>query len=136
MYLLDTNIIIYVIRHPSSPCALKIAGMLRSGHICISVITYSELMFGVYNSKAPEQTRNALNAVLAGIGILDFDAEVAETFGYVLSQYRKKGNVHNNKDRDLMIASHALSLNCTLVTNNIKDFKDIDGLSIEDWIHK
>ena len=135
MILLDINILIYSIRHPASECALKVARHTGKD-LCISVITYSELVFGAYNSSNVQQNLSVINSLLSGIKVLDFDSNAGRYFGMLLADRRKKGIVHNNKDRDLMIAAHALSLGCVLVTDNLKDFADIPDLSVQDWIRK
>ena len=131
-FMLDTNILIFAIRHPDSVCAGKVA--LHSGSdICISVVTYAELEYGIMNSKDPERNRNAIRRILAGIRILDFNLLAAIHFGDILAELKKKGATDACIDRDKMIAAHARSLGCTLVTDNIRHFNRIDGLSIENW---
>lgn len=132
MYMLDTNIIIFCMRHPSSACASKLA--LHLGRdLCISVVTYAELEYGIMNSSDPARNRRAVNQILAGIRILDFDMNAATHFGDILAELRKKGKDKQNQDRDKMIAGHCRSLGFTLVTDNTKDFMDIDRLDIENW---
>ena len=70
---------------------------------------------------------------LAGIVTLDFDLSAGIEFGRILAELRKKGKSKDNQDRDKMIAGHARSLGYILVTDNLKDFTDIDGLRIENW---
>lgn len=132
MYLLDTNILIFCIRHPHSECAKTVAEHVGKD-ICISVITFAELEYGILNSKYPEQNRLAINSVLAGIKIEDFDIHAATHFGQILAELKKIHKDKQNQDRDKMIAAHARSRGYTLITNNTKDFIDIDNLVIEDW---
>lgn len=132
MYMLDTNILIFCMRHPDTKCAAKVAAHLGED-ICISVITYAELEYGIQNSSKQEQSRQAVNRILAGIRIVDFDMRAAFHFGAILAELKKKGKYSNNQDRDKMIGAHARSRNYTLVTDNTKDFADIDGLLIENW---
>ena len=63
MYMLDTNILIFCMRHPGSACATRVASHLGLD-VCISVVTYAELEFGIHNSKMPEQSRIAVNRIL------------------------------------------------------------------------
>ena len=132
MYMLDTNIIIFCIRHRDSVCARRVASHLGKD-ICISVITYTELEFGIQNSIMPEKNREAVKRFLAGISIVDFDIDAAVDFGAVLAELKQKQRYDVARDRDKMIAAHARSRGDVLVTNNIKDFKDIDRLILEDW---
>ena len=132
MYLLDTNIIIFCMRHPDSVCADRVASHLGED-VCISVVTYAELEYGICNSSKPEQGRAAVNRILAGIMILDFDRSAAAHYGSILAELKKKHKDKQNQDRDKMIAAHARANGFILVTDNTKDFIDIDGLSIENW---
>lgn len=128
MYMLDTNILIFAMRHPGTPCAYMVAS--HAGHdICISVITYSELEFGIINSRNPEKNRDAVSRMLAGIPILSFDMAAGMHFGDILA--KSKGIY--GQDRDKMIAAHCRSLGYTLVTDNIKDFQYVDDLDILTW---
>lgn len=132
MYMLDTNIIIFSIRHPNSECAHKIAQHVGED-LCISVVTLAELEYGIMNSKYPERNRTSLQMFLSGIWILDFDINAAIHFGDILADMKQRKILQENSDRDKMIAAHARSLGYTLVTNNTKDFIHIKNLCLEDW---
>lgn len=128
MYMHDTDILIYAMRHPNIPCAHTVASH-AGDDICISVITYSELEYGIRNSRNPSKNREAVNRMLAGIPILDFDISAGKHFGDILSI--SKGIY--GQDRDKMIAAHCRSLGYTLITDNMKDFQYVDGLEIMTW---
>ena len=128
MYMLDTNIIIFAMRHPDTPCAHMVAAHVCKD-ICISVITYSELEYGILNSRNPDKNRKAVCMILAGIPILDFDLSAGKHFGDILS--KSKGIY--GQDRDKMIAAHCRSLGYTLITDNIKDFQYVSDLDIQTW---
>ena len=132
MYMLDTNIVIFCMRHPDSACASRLAAHLGKD-VFISVVTYAELEYGIMNSGDPQRNRQGVNRFLAGIGILDFDMKSAAHFGSILAELKKKHKDKQNQDRDKMIAGHARSLGSILITDNTKDFMDIDGLTIENW---
>ena len=128
MYMLDTNILLFAMRHPDTPCAHKVAS--HTGiDICISVITYAELEYGILNSRNPARNREAVNRMLAGIPILDFDMSAGKHFGEILS---KSKDIYG-QDRDKMIAAYGRSLGYTLITDNIKDFQYMDDLDILTW---
>ena len=128
MYMLDTNILIFAMRHPDTPCAHRVAS--HTGiDICISVITYAVLEYGILNSRNPARNREAVNRMLAGIPILDFDMSAGKHFGEILS---KSKDIYG-QDRDKMIAAHCRSLGYTLITDNIKDFQYMDDLDILTW---
>ena len=132
MFMLDTNILIFSIRHPDSACAKRLAGHVGRD-VCISVVTYAELVYGVENSSDPARNAEALNRFLAGIRILDFDMDAGIHYGKILAELKKKHLDKQNQDRDKMIAAHARSLGFTLVTDNTKDFSGIAGLSLDNW---
>lgn len=132
MYMLDTNIIIFSIRHPQSVCAKRVAEHVGID-LCISVVTYAELEYGICNSRRPDKNRTAVQMFLAGIRILNFDMNAAQHFGNILADMHQRKIMQENSDRDKMIAAHARSMGYILVTNNTKDFIHIDGLQLEDW---
>ena len=132
MFMLDTNIIIFCIRHPDSDCAKTLASHIGRD-VCISVVTYAELEYGIMNSRDPARNREAMNLFLAGIRIMDFDIHAAIHFGDILAELKQQHKDKQNQDRDKMIAGHARSLNYVLVTDNTKDFVDITGLKLENW---
>lgn len=130
MYMLDTNAVIMGIRHPDWPIFNKIKAHVGKD-MCISVITLGELEYGIRKSSRPEITRLAVYTFLAGIRVLDFDAQAAKHFGDIFGDLELK---HMRiSDRDTMIAAHARSLGYILVTNNTREFSRVEGLLIEDW---
>lgn len=130
MYMLDTNAVIMGIRHPDWPIFRKITEHVGKD-ICISVITLGELEYGIRKSSRPEVTRLAVYTFLAGIPVIDFNTEAARHFGDIFGDLELK---HMRiSDRDTMIAAHARSLGCVLVTNNTREFSRVEGLIIEDW---
>ncbi len=131
MYMLDTDICIYIIkRKPKS--ALKRLESLQPGQLAMSAITFAELMNGAKKSKQVEANVSILNELGELIQILSFDQKAAIFYGDVRSTLEKKGNIIGSND--LLIAAHALSLDCILVSNNEKEFKRVNGLRIENWI--
>lgn len=132
MYMLDTNILIFCLRHPDSKCTQTLASHLGQD-VCISVVTYAELEYGIMNSKYPDHNRVAVNKILAGIPIVDFDLKAAVHFGHILAELKQKKADKQNQDRDKMIAAHARSRGHILITDNTRDFADIDNLKLENW---
>ena len=133
MYMLDTNILVFAIRHPRH----EINQILKrhiANDVCISAITYGELEYGVRKSRYPEQDQAALQQFLAGIPILDFDWYAAEHFGDIIADLESRGQ--RIGDRDMLIAAHARSLEYTLVTNNTREFERVEDLAIEDWLQR
>ena len=132
MYMLDTNILIFSIRHPDSACAKRLADHVGLD-VCISVVTFAEMIYGVENSRDPARNAEALDRFLAGIAVLDFDMEAGVQDGKLLAELRRKRLDRQNQDRDKMIAAHARPLGYVLVTDTSKDFADIDGLILDNW---
>ena len=99
--------------------------------ICISAVTYAELVHRVEKSQAVEKNRVALALLLANIEIMDFDSLAAESYGKVRADLEKAGTPIGSLD--MMIAGHAKSKGYIVVTNNTKEFERVKGLKIENW---
>ncbi len=129
-FILDTNICIYIIkRKPSGVIErFKQAEISRIG---ISSITLSELLYGVSKSSKPEQNQIALTQFVAPLEILPYGNEAAQYYGDLRAQLEKQGTPIGSLD--MLIAAHALSIDCTLVTNNEKEFIRIPNLKIDNW---
>ena len=129
-YMLDTNAIIMAIRHPDWEIAKKLKRHLGKD-VCISAITYGELEYGIQKSAAPERNRTAITQILLGIRVLDFDSKAAQHFGEIFAALEREGN--RIGDRDMLIAGHARSQGLIVVTNNVREFSRVSGLTCEDW---
>ena len=130
-YLLDTNICIYVIK--KSP--LKVFNKLKTlkiGDVGISSITYCELQYGVSNSALKERNQNVLNEFLAPLDVIAYPSEAAVLYGDIKVALTRKG--YPIGPLDLLIGVHALYLDVTLITNNIKKFSRIPDLKIKNWV--
>lgn len=129
-YMLDTNICIYAIKQKPKQVLMKLQE-LEPEDVCISVVTYAELLCGVEKSEAVDKNRVALTTLLAEIEICDFGADAAESYGSIRADLERNGTPIG--PLDTMIAGHAVSLDCTLVTNNVKEFSRVRGLKTENW---
>ena len=129
-YMLDTNICIYVIKHKPEKVFRKIQTIYPED-VCISSVTYAELVHGVEKSTAVEKNRLALSMFLANMEIMGFDVEAADCYGKIRADLEKKGTPIGSLD--MMIAGHAQSLGYTVVTNNLKEFSGVSALRIENW---
>jgi len=128
--LLDTNICIYLIkRHP--PEALRRFNEYAVGDIGISSITAAELHFGVQKSQRLEENLRALEQFLLPLTVAHFDENAAATYGHVRARLEKQGTPIG--PLDTLIAAHALSLDLTLVTNNIREFERVPDLKLKNW---
>lgn len=129
-YMLDTNFCIYAIKHKPEKVFLKLQE-IDPEDVCVSSVTYAELMHGVEKSAAVEKNRLALFLLLANIEIKSFDVDAANCYGKIRAALEKKGTPIG--PLDMMIAGHAQSLGLTVVTNNMKEFSRVDNLITENW---
>jgi len=126
-YMLDTDTCSYIMRR-SHDAVLK---KLPIGDVCISVITKSELLFGVEVSPKRGQDEAALDAFLRHVEALDFPDEAAGHYAKILADLKARGTMI--RANDLLIAAHARSLRLTLITNNTREFRRVRSLAIENW---
>lgn len=131
IYLLDTNICIYVIRKRPSQVIKKLTS-LSTSDVCISSITLAELEYGVEKSDKPEMNKEALEEFLLPLQIHSFNVPAARSYGRIRALLEKKGLLIGSLD--LMIGAHALSLGSVVVTNNVREFSRIPNLTIENWV--
>ena len=129
-YMLDTNICIYAIKHKPEQVFMRLQEH-DPIDICISSVTYAELVHGVEKSKAIEKNRVALALLLANIEIMNFDSLAAESYGKIRADLDKARTPIG--PFDMMIAGHAMALGYTVVTNNTKEFERVKGLKLENW---
>jgi tRNA(fMet)-specific endonuclease VapC len=130
-YMLDTNIRIYLMKHQPPQVQARFAECFV-GDVVISAITLAELEFGVACSGAAKEHNQALlNSLLEDILVAPFEANAARAYGPLRALHRDRNKDALNK----LIASHALSLGVTLVTNNEADFKGFTGLVVDNWVN-
>ncbi|MGR3301180.1 MAG: type II toxin-antitoxin system tRNA(fMet)-specific endonuclease VapC [Candidatus Scalindua sp.] len=129
--MLDTNICIYIIKkRPES--ILKRFKKYRNQNVYISVITLAELQYGVERSSSKKFNQKIINDFISHLFVVPWDKESAVQYGKLRNALNEKGTPVGNMD--LMIASHALSQDITLVTNNVKEFKRVPNLKYENWV--
>lgn len=135
VYMLDTCICSFIMRERPE-CVLErlAAEIARNNRIVISAITYSEMRYGQIGKKASPKHKvlvdefvKRLDEVLPwGLSSVDATVEVKRSLtdaGLIIGQ------------NDTAIAGHAIAAGCTLVTNNVREFSRVAGLSYEDWVH-
>ena len=132
MYMLDTNICIYVLKNHSDKLRFKFKAI---SNICISSVTYAELCYGIENGDISKRDARwkELDAFTQRLLIDPLGEDAARHYGYIRALLKTQGTPIGNND--LLIASHARSLNAVLVTNNVKEFKRVPDLTIENWIN-
>ncbi len=126
--MLDTDTVSFALRGLG-----QVASRLQShkrSELCLSAITVAELRFGADKRKS-RRIHRVIDAFLAGIDVLAFDAAAAAKFGVVGAALATSGLPIGQMDT--LIAAHALSVTATLVTNNEKHFSKVAGLKIENW---
>ncbi len=129
-HMLDSNICIHIINDANDRLIAKLVRHERE--LCISTIVAAELKFGAAKSAAQKKNRAALADFLAPLEVLPFDEDAAERYGELRATLEKAGRPIG--PLDTLIAAHALSLNATLVTNNLREFQRIKGLRVESWV--
>ena len=130
-YMLDTNICIYIIK--SKPMdVIERFRQIQISQVGISSITLSELEYGIVKSSKPDQNRFALAQFLAPMEILPYGDEAAQQYGRLRAFLEKQGTPIGSLD--MLIAAHALSIDCNLVTNNEKEFNQVPNLNIDNWV--
>ena len=130
MYMLDTNICIYAIKNKPEQVLQRLQENLSKG-LCISAITLAELEHGVEKSANPEKNQMALIQFLSILDILPFDDLAATEYGNICAHLQKQGTPIGTMD--MLIAGHARAENLILVTNNVREFKRVANLCIENW---
>ena len=129
-YLLDTNICIYVIRRKPLRVLARFTQQ-AVGEIGVSSITVGELAYGVQRSRDVGKNRSALEQFLLPLTILPFDRAAALEYGNVRASLAEQGRPSG--PLDTLIGAQALASNLTLVTNNVREFRRIPGLAVENW---
>lgn len=131
MYMLDTNICSYVIKqHP--PQVLEKFETIAADQLGISVITLAELQYGVMKSSKPAFNQNILDEFVSYLDIWPWEIDIVKIYGEIRTDLERKGTPIGAMD--LMIAAHCLSLDCILVTNNLREFERVPDLAVENWV--
>lgn len=129
-YMLDTDTCSYIMKR-SSDVLLKRLQRIPTSDVCISVITKSELLFGVEVSPKWQQDEAALSAFLQYVEVLDFPDQASVHYASIRAKLKRAGRMIGAND--LFIAAHARSLGATLVTYNMREFGRVPDLDIENW---
>jgi tRNA(fMet)-specific endonuclease VapC len=128
LFMLDTDSVSFALRGHGDVAA-EIARR-KPSDLCISAITLAELRFGAERRRS-KKIHAAIDAFIAAVQVMPFDSEAAARFGAAGAALADGGVPIGQMDT--LIASHALALGATLVTNNQKHFSKVRGLKIENW---
>jgi len=132
LYLLDTSICVFFLRGRLN---LDKIFLDRGVENCyISELTIFELKYGAQNSVNPKKSHEAVNRFVGGLKVMPI-LGIAEKYAEVKVQLIKNGTPMHD-EFDLIIGVTALQNNLTLVTDNVKDFRFIEGLKIENWMSR
>lgn len=129
-YLLDTNIVSDLVRNPQGRVAQRIRKM-GEDKVCTSIIVAAELRYGARKKGSPKLTAQ-LEAVLAALEILPFEKPADQTYGSVRTALEKAGRPIGAND--LLIASQAIALGYTVITDNEREFDHVENLRHENWL--
>jgi len=132
IYLLDTNIIAYLIKNKDLSLFEKFEEVSKKDRIGISSITYTEIYFGL-EKKNSETLKIKVLTFLDIFEIFPFDERSAIEYGKIRAVLEKTGNLIGALD--MLIAAHAKSLGAVLITNNEREFRKVHGLIVENWCH-
>ena len=128
-HLLDTDIVIEMLRGPGPRLIAHLTA--HEGALGVSTVSLAELTFGAHRSRDPRHSLGALDDVKALFEILDFDDEAARHAGELRSSLVGKGVTIG--PYDVLIAGHARSHGLTVATGNVREFRRVPGLLVENW---
>ena len=129
-FMLDTNVCVDILRSHAADLFNRLR-QFQIDEIAVSSITFAELQYGAAKSARPGRHQVLLAQFCAPLAILPFDNLAAESYGRVRTTLERAGTAIG--PLDTLIASHALSLDVTLVTNDEREFRRVVGLRVENW---
>ena len=129
-YLLDTNIVIYVIKR--RPIEVLAAFNNNASRMAISVITLAELLHGAEKSSQPESNLAVVEDFCSRLEVLSYTAKAAQHYGAIRAALERTGQTIGVND--LHIDAHARSEGLIMVTNNQSEFARVPALQVENWI--
>jgi tRNA(fMet)-specific endonuclease VapC len=129
-FLLDTNILSDLVRHPRGRIFDRIKEV-KEQNICTSIVVAAELRYGAAK-KASLRLTTQLEAILQAIDVLAFEQPADTVYGELRTRLERTGQ--SIGANDLLIAAHALALDCTMVTDNAREFSRVKDLRVENWL--
>jgi len=129
-YLLDTSMVSDLVRNPQGTVAQRILG-IGEAQVCTSIIVAAELRFGAAKTGSARLT-GRVDAILEILKVLPFEAPADATYAVLRAELEKAGRPIGSND--LLIASHAVERGHILVTDNVREFSRIAGLTVENWL--
>jgi tRNA(fMet)-specific endonuclease VapC len=134
-YLLDTNVLSDLIHHPDGRVAEKIARLPLPDRLalCTSIIVAAELRFGAAKKNAARLTRR-VEEILNAIDVLPFVSDADRHYARLRAKLEKSGTIIGGND--MLIAAHALAVDCILISNNLREFQRVPGLRVQNWLER
>lgn len=133
IYMLDTNILIYLIKNKPPGIADRINALDTRDELTMSFLTYAELLKGAERSTRKDQVLAQLQQLTRSIPVdYSVNADLCQHYATQFTLLKTAGTPIGAND--LWIACHALAQNATLVTHNLREFERIQGLRLEDWV--
>ena len=132
MYLLDTDTIIYFLKN--DPVVVDNFRLNEDAPKALSVITYGELLYGAENSARRNENLARIHRIAELFPVIDVTRAVMETLSSVKFSLKRSGRTVG--DFDLVIASTAITIGYSVVTNNQRHFDKISGLNTANWKNK
>ena len=132
MYLLDTNICIYIIKRKPQEVLTTLKEKSKSG-IAVSSLTVAELEYGIEKSDAKEKNRISLIELLSIFTIISFDDRDAAEYGRIRADLERKGRVIG--EIDMLLAAQSRCKKLIFVTNNVREFSRVQNLRLENWVN-
>ena len=129
LYMLDTDSVSFALRGHGRVGARIVEH--RPSELCISSITLAELRYGA-SRRSSARLHESIDAFILNVAVLPFDETCAGHFGALANELATLGTPIG--DFDVLIAAHAVAVEATLVTNNVKHFNRVRGLSVENWL--
>jgi tRNA(fMet)-specific endonuclease VapC len=129
-YLLDTNIVIYVLKR--RPVEVLSTFNANASRMAISSITLAELLHGAEKSTRVSENLAAIEDFCSRLKVLPYGSKAAQHYGAIRSALEKLGQPIGVND--LHIAGHARSEGLVLVTNNVSEFLRVPALAVENWV--
>lgn len=131
LYMLDTDTSSYIIKNRPESVHRRLA-QVKPEQLCISIITYAELLYGVERSSSQQVNHEIVMDFVRRLLVQTWDEAAAEVYAKLRADLERVGQPIGGMD--MQIAAHALSLQAILVTNNTRHFERVSGLVLENWV--
>lgn len=131
LYMLDTDTSSYLIKKRPDSVRRRLA-QIAPEQVCISMMTYAELLYGVERSSSQQVNHEIVLNFARHLSVKVWDEAAAEAYAKLRANLEKRGQLIGGMD--MQITAHALSLQATLVTNNMRHFERVPDLVLENWV--